>query len=120
MSQAQLIKLLWLGDMNCTELAEESGLHYVTVLDYTRALYRAGASHIVRRDADSRGRHTTKIYKLGPGKDAPPIRTSTAERTKRYRDKRRLALQLGLLNPPTEEGRTPCVSIKPSVTPPQP
>ena len=49
-TQAHLIKLLLEGDYTCQELADETGLHYVTVLQYTRELYRAGAAYIVRWD----------------------------------------------------------------------
>ena len=35
-TQAHLIKLLLDGKFNCQELAAETGLHYVTVLQYTR------------------------------------------------------------------------------------
>ena len=89
MSQAQLIKLLLDGDRTCAELAEESGLHYVTVLDYTRALHKAGAVHIARWDKDIRGRDVLKIYKLGAGKDAKRQRLTSAQRQERVRVKRK-------------------------------
>lgn len=90
---AQLIKYLLDGDYSCAELAQETGLHYVTVLNYTRALYRAGAIHICRWDADSRGRHLTKIYKIGAGKDAKRFKLTHAERQARVRAKHK-AIQL--------------------------
>lgn len=45
-SQAHLIALMLDGIYTCKELAEETGLHYVTVLQYTRELHRAGAAYI--------------------------------------------------------------------------
>ena len=89
MSQAQLIKLLIDGDRTCTELAEESGLHYVTVLEYCRELHKAGAAHITRWDKDVRGRDILKIYKLGKGKDAKRQKLTSAQRQERVRIKRR-------------------------------
>ena len=70
-SQAQLVSNLLDGDLTCAELAEVTGLHSVTVLEYCRELYRARAVHIVRWEADARGYSTVKVYKLGRGKDAP-------------------------------------------------
>ena len=69
-TQAHLIKLLLEGTYTCQELADETGLHYVTVLHYTRELHRAGAAHIASWEKDLRGRDLVKIYKLGVGRDA--------------------------------------------------
>jgi hypothetical protein len=88
-TQAKLIKLLLDNDLNCQELAEESGLHYVTVLLYTRELHRAGAAHITRWEKDIRGRDIIKIYKLGHGKDAKREKLTDAERQARTREKRK-------------------------------
>jgi hypothetical protein len=76
------------GDMNCRELAEETGLHYLTVCQYTRELWAAGAAHIARRDPDVWGRHNIIIYKLGPGRDAPKVRLTAYQRTKNYRERK--------------------------------
>lgn len=77
------------GDLTCQELADETGLHIVTVYQYTRELHASGAIHIVRYEADARGRHLVKIYKLGPGKDAKRVRLTQAERQARMRAKRK-------------------------------
>ncbi|MGI9153593.1 MAG: hypothetical protein ACR2IY_06950 [Rubrivivax sp.] len=86
-SQAQVIKLMLDGELSCVELAEETGLHYVTVLQYARELHLAKAAHICRWEKDARGRDAVKIYKLGPGKDAKRERISDAERQARYKAK---------------------------------
>ncbi len=44
LTYAQLIKFMLEGEHTCHELAELTGLHYVTVLQYTRELYAAGAA----------------------------------------------------------------------------
>jgi len=46
LSYAQLILYMLEGIHNCQELADLTGLHYVTVLQYTRELYKAKACHI--------------------------------------------------------------------------
>lgn len=93
---ARLIKALMPGDMSCQELAEETGLHYVTVLEYCRALYKVGAIHISQWHEDNRGRAIIKVYKLGTGPDAPRRRMTQNERAAAYRLRRRMARQLNL------------------------
>lgn len=104
MSQAQLIKALVPGDLTIQELAEVSGLHYQTVRGYLLELWKVGAIHIARWDQDGRGRHIIRVYKLGPGKDAPRIYVGSSVRTKHYRERKRQAKLLGLIGQkPTQE-----------------
>lgn len=86
---AQLIKHMLEGTYNCRELAELTGLHYVTVLQYTREMYRAGACHVCMWEQDARGRDMVKVYKLGDGKDAKRRRLTAGERQARVRAKKR-------------------------------
>lgn len=87
LSFAQLVKFLNEGLYSCKELADLTGLHYVTVLEYTRAMYRAKAVYICEWEADSRGRSLIKIYKIGNGKDAKRTKISGADRSIAYRAK---------------------------------
>ena len=87
-SQAQLIKAMLDGVYTCTELAEVTGLHYVTVLQYTRELHAAGAAHICMWEKDIHGRDAIKVYKIGEGKDAKRQKLSAAQRQARSRSKR--------------------------------
>jgi hypothetical protein len=87
--QAQLIKLLLEGTYTCAELAEMTGLHYVTVCQYTRELHRAGAAHISGWEKDPRGRDLSKIYKLGEGNDKRRQKKTQAERQIAYRAKKK-------------------------------
>jgi len=87
-SQAQLIKHMLEGIYSCRELAEITGLHYVTVLQYTRELHAAGAAHIRTWEKDSRGRDVIKIYAIGEGRDAKRQKLTGAERQARSRAKR--------------------------------
>lgn len=98
--QAQLIKLLLEGVYTCQELAEETGLHYVTVLQYTRELHRAGAAYIDHWEKDSRDRDSLKVYKVGVGKDARRSKLTSAQRQERVRKRKKMANLLGLTSGP--------------------
>ena len=87
-AQAQLIKLLLDGVYTCHELADQTGLHYVTVLHYTRELHSAGAVHICAWQKDGRGRDAIKIYKIGEGNDARRKKMTEAERQAKSRQKK--------------------------------
>lgn len=86
---AQMCSLMLQGELTCQELADETGLHLVTIYQYTRELHRFGAAHIARYEPDARGRHIIKIYKLGSGKDAKRVKLTQAQRQQRSRDKRK-------------------------------
>ena len=113
-TQAHLIKLLLDGTYTCQELADETGLHYVTVLQYTRELHRAGAVHITAWEKDARGRDLAKIYKLGEGNDKKRHKYTQAERQIAYRAKKRQIKVLELLKscsaPPAEPTPAPLKS----------
>ena len=86
--QAQLIKLLLDGVYTCHELAEQTGLHYVTVLQYTRELHAAGAAYICAWEKDTRGRDAIKIYKIGEHRDAQRKKLTGAQRQAKSREKK--------------------------------
>jgi hypothetical protein len=46
MAYAHMVKLMLDGTYTCKELADETGLHYVTVLQYAREMHKVGAAHI--------------------------------------------------------------------------
>lgn len=86
---SQLVKHMLEGTYNCRELAELTGLHYVTVLTYTREMHKSGACHICMWEQDSRGRDMVKVYKIGAGRDAKRFKLTPAERQARVRAKKR-------------------------------
>lgn len=95
----QLVELMLDGVYSCQELADRTGAHYVTVLNYTRAMHRAGALHICAWEADTRGRHLIKIYRVGRGPDAKrPKRKTSAERQAAVRVKRKQREMLAALS----------------------
>jgi predicted ArsR family transcriptional regulator len=89
LTQAKLIALMLEGVYTCEQLAEETGLHYVTVLQYARELHRAGAAHISSWEKDSRGRDVIKVYQIGKGPDAKREKLTSAQRQARYRNRKR-------------------------------
>jgi hypothetical protein len=88
-TQARLIEAMLDGVYSCKELAEMTGLHYVTVLTYTRELHRAKAAHICAWEKDARGRDVIKIYKIGRGRDAKREKMTSAQRQARSRAKQK-------------------------------
>lgn len=101
-SFAQMVKLMLDGTYSCQELADLTGLHYVTVLGYTRAMYRAGAAHISSWEKDCRGRDVIKVYKIGAGVDAKRQKKTKAERSAAYRRKKRQLTQMRMLSHDTQ------------------
>ena len=89
-SYAKMIRLMLEGEYSCEELANVTGLHYVTVLQYTRELHRAGAVHISEWRKDRLGRDNVKIYKIGRSFDMPRFRMSGAERQRRYKARKKV------------------------------
>lgn len=102
-TQAKLIAAMLDGIYTCEDLAELTGLHYVTVLQYTRELHREGAAHINSWEKDSRGRDSIKVYKIGRAKDAKRAKLTAAQRQARHRAKVKnlemIALTAGLHQP---------------------
>ena len=94
---ARMVEMMLHGTFSCSEIAEETGLHYVTVLEYTRELHRAGACHIAHWDKDGRGRDMIKIYKIGAGKDARRQRMTKAQRAARYRERKAAVAQINMM-----------------------
>jgi hypothetical protein len=91
MSFAHLVRELLAGEYTCEELAEKTGLHYVTVLHYTREMYRTGAVHICAWRMNNHRMYVKKVYKIGDYQDSPKPRKALthAERSLRYREKKR-------------------------------
>ena len=89
LSFALLVKEMLVGVYTCEELAERTGLHYVTVLRYTREMHKAGSAHIVGWRRNKLHHYVLKIYGIGDMPDArKPYEAKTpAQRAERYRAK---------------------------------
>jgi transcription initiation factor IIE alpha subunit len=92
-SFAHLVRELLAGESTCEELAERTGLHYVTVLNYTRAMYRAKAIHICAWRMNDHRMYVKKVYRIGDRQDAtkPRPAMTRAQRSLRYREKKKAA-----------------------------
>lgn len=89
MSFGKLVRFMMDGVYSCQELAELTGLHIITVYQYTRELHKAGACRIVEWREDSRGRQMIKVYQIGLGRDMPRMRLTSAERQKASRQRKK-------------------------------
>lgn len=92
---ARAFKLLLQDPATAHEIAEETGLHVVTSQNLMRCLKKHKVVHISAWDVDKLGRDCTPVYKLGNGKNVGRRRVTDAERTKRYREKKK---QLNIVN----------------------
>jgi hypothetical protein len=91
MSFALLVKEMLAGEFTCEELAEKTGLHYVTVLNYTREMHKAGSAYIAAWRMNHRKQYVLKVYGIGDREDVRKPRTAMtpAQRTQKYRAKLR-------------------------------
>lgn len=85
-----LIKHLMDGRLTNRQLAEVTGLAYLTVCRYTAAIYNADAAFITRLEIDNRGAQTIRVYKLGTDDDAEPIVRPRAVRARAQRHRERV------------------------------
>lgn len=92
MSFGFLVQELLSGTYTCEELAERTGLHYCTVLNYTLGMYKAKAIHICGWRMNKNRQYVLKVYKIGDKQDMPKPRKALthAQRSAKYREKIRL------------------------------
>jgi hypothetical protein len=84
----------------CTthDLVEETGIHLVTAQRLMRCFNRYKLVHVCGWEKDVKGRDCTQIYKFGKGKDKPRHRMTDAERTERYRNKKKMMALTNVLH----------------------
>lgn len=97
MLYAKMLVLLREGIYTCDQLAEMTGLAYVTVLHYTRELLAHKVIFIDHWEKDAYGRDALKVYKLGDGKNKKRSRLTDRERSARYRAKKKQAEMLQVI-----------------------
>ena len=90
MTYAKLIRLLEEGRLSTEELAEQLGLHYLTVIEYLNALYKENVIHIHAWRKDNANRSSIRIYILGGGLDAKKPVKSRIQIANDYRERKRL------------------------------
>lgn len=80
------------GDKTLTELAEECGLSYRTVMLTCRSMKEKGAVHVAGWDPDPWGRMNRPLYKLGAGRNkSKPPKEPKYLASRRYRERQRAA-----------------------------
>jgi hypothetical protein len=83
MAYAHLMQLLMQGTRTCAELAADTGLHVMTIYDYTYHLHKANVIHICMWDGT--GRQQTRIYMLGDKADVPRPSKTRQQIAEEYR-----------------------------------
>lgn len=91
LTYAKLMQLLMQGTRTCQELARDTGLHILTVYDYTYYLHKANVIHICMWEGV--GRNQTRIYMVGDKADVPRPSKSRKQISEDYRS-RKAAKQL--------------------------
>jgi hypothetical protein len=94
LSYAKLIKHLLAVPATVHELAEETGLHHLTVALHMRALHAERLVHIGGWEQDSMGRDASPVWTWGAGRDKPRARKTSTERHRLYLERRKQAALL--------------------------
>jgi hypothetical protein len=85
----RLIELLMDGTHTIQQLADETGMHRITVEKWLRAGRNAGILYVDHWETDVRGRRILRVLRLGRGKDAKCPKLTDAEKAQRYRDRKK-------------------------------
>jgi predicted ArsR family transcriptional regulator len=86
---ARVLRMLMENPITAHEAAEETGMHLITAQSLMRALKKHKVVHVSGWEADSLGRDTTPIYKMGRGRDRPRHKFTASERQARCRAKKK-------------------------------
>lgn len=70
------------------DIADETGLHYITVQRYLRHLYKEKVVYIRAWQQDAHGRDAIRVYAIGSRSDARRRKLTPAERQARSRRKK--------------------------------
>ena len=100
LSVAKIMRALLDGPSTVPELQETSGLSVSTLYEYLRALRKEGVVHVSGWEKDATGRESLRVFKLGPGKDAPRQRKSKAQIARECRQRKSVANLLRLMASP--------------------
>jgi len=82
------------GAVSAQDLADLTGLHVETTRVFVKEMHKRKLVHIAQWDTRLNRRIKLPMYKLGEGGDKPrPPRLSSAETTKRYKERQKLRAQ---------------------------
>lgn len=92
---ARLLAAMLEGTRTSRQLAEDSGMAYGTVIEFTTTLHQHGVIHIASWAPSASGKGSSAAqWQLGPGTDAPKRKAlTTAQRTAAYQRRRRATLK---------------------------
>ena len=76
---ARMMKMLMDDEVSSRELAEKTGLSYITILRYIAALHKERVVHIVEFRRDRLGRPCERVFALGNAKDVKRVPKSPLE-----------------------------------------
>ena len=88
---AELVKALLEGGYTMRELADQCGLHYVTVTAVIRAMHARSVVHISGWEPDRRGNLSVRVYSLGKGSDAAKKLKAKTDVQRAFRERKRRA-----------------------------
>jgi hypothetical protein len=103
MSFAHLMRLLMEGTRTSRELAAETGLHPLTVYDYTAYLRKYHVVHICTWEGE--GRSAQRVFMLGDLPDAPRPKKSRKQIHDEYRARKSMQNVLKRMAGTTDENR---------------
>lgn len=86
---AKLIKFLIGNDATLSQIAEETGLHIITVGNLMKTFRRHKLVHICEWHIDRLGRDQTMVIRWGEGKDVKRFRMSNKERQRLHRARKK-------------------------------
>ena len=88
---AMIVKGLMTKPMSIDEMQDLTGMHRKTLYRLMRTFRGKKIVYISDWEQDRFGRDCKAIYTMGIGKDKPRYKTSSAERTRRYRERMKMA-----------------------------
>lgn len=89
MSYAKLVAAVVASPSTVHDLAEETGLHHLTVASHIQAMRRERLVHISAWEKDTLGRDAIAVWQWGHGRDRPRGRLTGAQRSAAYAERLR-------------------------------
>lgn len=92
---AMMLDELLTGPCTAKHISEVTGMAGLTVNRTFRAMYRRRVVHVAGWEKDAAGRHTVRVFALGPGRDAKIPKKSKAQMNRECIERKRLSLLVG-------------------------
>jgi len=95
---AMVFKMLIEDPCTTHDIVEETGMHLVTAQRLMRCFNKHKLVHVCAWEKDVKGRDCTQVYKFGKGKDKPRQKLTEAERSARYKSKKKMMALTNVLH----------------------